>query len=262
MWLTRWKHWKTVSATSKNLTSITLGSGSKPVLWLLSEAPCNCTGTSMKTMALIIWSHPGSPRIISKDILGICVEWVATIPIPLPSNFCTECKGKLLPPSSKMKGQRDNWSYNFWPGNFTKSSFFTKSTVTLFHNNGKIGIRTFFTTSCFFTIFMFTKSGLYCTFMIKKLLDQLSLCSLVLTYWTESRSFELKMPLMKLALKSQSCQKLQWSLNLIKLSLKNSMRALNTCLAQLHSKCKMFRAIFCAQMTKPQDPWILTLLII
>ena len=131
MWLTRWKHWKTVSATSKNLTSITLGSGSKPVLWLLSEAPCNCTGTSMKTMALIIWSHPGSPRIISKDILGICVEWVATIPIPLPSNFCTECKGKLPPPSSKMKGQRDNWSYNFWPGNFTKSSFFTKSTVTL-----------------------------------------------------------------------------------------------------------------------------------
>ena len=98
--------------------------------------------------------------------------------------------------------------------------------------------------------------------MIKKLLDQLSLCSLVLTYWTELRSFELKMPLMKLALKSQSCQKLQWSLNLIKLSLKNSMRALNTCLAQLHSRCKMFRPIFCAQMTKPQDPWILSLLIL
>ena len=47
---------------------------------------------------------------------------------------------------------------------FTKSSFFTKSTVILLHNSSKMGGTKIFTKSRFFTIFTFTKSGLHCIF--------------------------------------------------------------------------------------------------
>ena len=45
---------------------------------------------------------------------------------------------------------------------FTKSGFFTKSTVILLHNSSKVGGTKINTKSAIFTIFTFTKSALYC----------------------------------------------------------------------------------------------------